>query len=687
MPKVIIKYKQIFIGNKSIPLISGEVHYWRLNPGYWTNTLASVREMGLKVISTYVPWHYHEYPRGQFDFRGRTNPSRDLVGFLKLAQKEKFHVVLRPGPYIYSEWPNDGVPDYAFEYHRLHPQFLKYAEIYLREVAREVKPFLASRGGPILLVQADNEIDPWPDRFGHQYGLNRKAGLFQGFLKELYHRNIHEMNEAWGTNYNSFDDAGPFIATMFANEKGLALKGDQELRRNLDYFKFKYDYSKRYAEWAVKTFRKLGFDVPLYLNVYPFFYAHEWTDFQKTADFIGVDLYPTNEFHEDAYEHRKMIDKVRYLANVSALPFIAEFESGIWHERQYETGAFTPNHYRLTVLSALMAGAAGWNWYMLVNRDNWYMSPINEWGRKRQDLFEVFKQLTQLHSEMEPATALKLTDLAVTFNPLQYAAKTISHDNPLLRALYDEDIDYDVVDVRSENMDRKFLIYSGNQWLDEASQRNLRRYVEKGGVLIAFRDYPRKDEQFRACSLVGFDEPKSILFEFKKKIVLRFDADHSVEVISSAYTFEAERGRQEITAAIEPYGKLILGYIQKIGKGKIVHLGVEPHPILMKELLSFLGVSFASRSRTTGVKTALFQKGKRYYLIAVNNGNENKTVSVELPALSSFRKITAKEVTEDAEIFLAGSVNQTLNFELPRKDGKLFILQPNLAKSEPKRPG
>ena len=74
MPEVAIKKRQVFIGKKSVPLISGEMHYWRLNPASWDDCLTAIRRMGISVVATYVPWFYHEYQRGKFDFTGKTDP-------------------------------------------------------------------------------------------------------------------------------------------------------------------------------------------------------------------------------------------------------------------------------------------------------------------------------------------------------------------------------------------------------------------------------------------------------------------------------------------------------------------------------------------------------------------------------------------------------------------------------------
>ncbi|MFA6600236.1 MAG: beta-galactosidase [Candidatus Omnitrophota bacterium] len=675
MRKVEIRKNEIWIDRKQrVPLLSGEVHYWRLNPTYWKEILSRVHEMGLRVISTYVPWDYHEYKRGRFDFIGKTDKTRNLKGFLELTRREGFRVIIRPGPYIYSEWPNDGVPDYAYKYHRLHPQFLKYAKNYLQRVLKVIQPYFASRrAGHIILLQADNEIDAWPDTFGYQYGLNGKPGLFQEFIRDLYHNQLDDLNQCWGTHYTSFDQAGPFIATMLHKESGLPLKGDHELKRNIDYFKFKYFYARKCAEWNVQAYRDMNVDIPIYLNLYPFFYAHDWAEMQAASDLVGVDLYPSSELAEDEFEQRKFIDKVRYLKSVSKIPFIAEFASGVWHARHYETGVLTPNHYRLITLSALLGGIAGWNWYMLVNRDNWYMSPINEWGRIRSELYEVFKQLVTIFNQTHPPSWKKISEVAVTFNPLQYAARTLTPNTPMIQMLYNADIDYELYDPRSAHCEKRFLFYSGNQWLEVKSQQNLRRYVEEGGTLIAFRDYPRKDDRFQPCSVVGFEDPQSILFEFKRNFSVQLAPSRpKVEMVSSVYCFD-HVDADKIWADFGAYGRKAVGYMKNVGRGRLIHLGIEPTRDILLELMEYLKVPIGSRCVTKDIKTALFQRGKRFYLVATNNGAEDKSASVYLPALKSIRgKMTVKDFVSGKKTVCSYERRHPFIMDLPRKDGKVF---------------
>ncbi len=678
MAKIEIKENVIWVGKKRIPLISGEVHYWRLNPHYWEEVLNRVQEMGLEIVSTYVPWEYHEYGRGKFDFTGRTDQARDLKGFLELTRKKGLWVIIRPGPYIYSEWPNEGVPAYAHRYHRLHPKFLSYAKVYMKQVTQVLRPFLATKaGGHILLFQADNEIDPWPDRFGHQYGFDKKPGLFQEFLEGHYRGNLRRLNEQWGTRYKTFKEASPFIAGMFRQDRGLLLKGDKELKRNIDYLKFKHHYSTECARWVVETYRSLGIDVPIYLNLYPFFYAHDWLEMQSTADLVGIDLYPFGELSEDEFEQRRLCDKVRYLRNVSPVSYIAEFEAGVWHARSYEVGTLPPNHYRLITLSVLMGGACGWNWYMLVNRDNWYLSPINEWGRTRPELYPVFKDLVRVFRQMDPPSLEKLSDVAITFNPIQHAAKTLERDNAVLTALYHADIDYSVYDPRMSKTDSKILFYSGNQWLEKEAQENLRRFVEKGGILVAFRDFPRKDEEFQPSSLVGFEEPSRILFEFKAAFKVQFSPRRrKIPILSSVYCFDRVKG-EKVEAALGSYGRHTIGYRKKIGKGELIHLGFEPTTELVLELLDFLKVPLYACSPTPEVKTALFGRGKNnFFLVATNNGNIEKSAVIRIPHFHGKGKFLVRDLFTGTKEVLSEERAVHFAANLPRKDGRVFEFKP-----------
>ena len=62
-------------------MIGGEVHYGRIQPQYWGPVLDAAGKIGVRVIATYVMWHYHEVQEGEYDFT-------QLHKFLKEVEAE-----------------------------------------------------------------------------------------------------------------------------------------------------------------------------------------------------------------------------------------------------------------------------------------------------------------------------------------------------------------------------------------------------------------------------------------------------------------------------------------------------------------------------------------------------------------------------------------------------------------------
>ena len=136
-------------------LVSGEFHYFRVPPQDWARRMRLFREAGGNCLATYVPWMIHEPVEG--DIRFGDCPGRDLVRFLETAQSEGLMVILRPGPYQYSELVNDGLPLWLTENYPellaknirgesfrsasvsyLHPLLLEKARRYFRAFAASV---------------------------------------------------------------------------------------------------------------------------------------------------------------------------------------------------------------------------------------------------------------------------------------------------------------------------------------------------------------------------------------------------------------------------------------------------------------------------------------------------------------------------------------------------------------------
>ncbi|UFU13322.1 beta-galactosidase [Curtobacterium sp. C1] len=139
-------------------VLSGAIHYFRVHPDLWQDRIRKAKLMGLNTVETYVAWNAHAPRPGEFDLTG----GLDLGRFLDLVAAEGMHAIVRPGPYICAEWTNGGLPYWLFTdgtvgVRRDEPGFLAAVQDYLEQLAPVLVPRQIDHGGPIVLVQVENE--------------------------------------------------------------------------------------------------------------------------------------------------------------------------------------------------------------------------------------------------------------------------------------------------------------------------------------------------------------------------------------------------------------------------------------------------------------------------------------------------------------------------------------------------
>ena len=168
----------IFIGGKRTQIISGSLHYFRVVPEYWEDRLKKLRALGCNTVDTYIAWNRHERREGEFDFSGWN----DFGRFLDTAAELGLYAVVRPGPYICSEWDMGGLPWWLLRYDGLSlrssdPVFMQKVFRYIGQVCRLLAPRQITRGGNVIFVQLENE-------FGN-YGNDKEyLRMLQACLKE-----------------------------------------------------------------------------------------------------------------------------------------------------------------------------------------------------------------------------------------------------------------------------------------------------------------------------------------------------------------------------------------------------------------------------------------------------------------------------------------------------------------------
>jgi len=112
----------------------------------------------MNAVCLYVFWNAHEPSQDNFDFTGQN----DLREFVKLCQANDMKVILRPGPYVCAEWEMGGLPWWLLKKKDIRlresdPWFLERVDKFQKEVAEQVGDLTVTDGGPIIMVQVENE--------------------------------------------------------------------------------------------------------------------------------------------------------------------------------------------------------------------------------------------------------------------------------------------------------------------------------------------------------------------------------------------------------------------------------------------------------------------------------------------------------------------------------------------------
>ena len=181
MPTFAIGETDFLLDGQPHRILAGALHYFRVHPDLWADRIHKARLMGLNTIETYVARNAHSPRRGEFDTSGRL----DLARFLDLIHAEGMHAIVRPGPYICAEWDNGGLPAWLFHdestgIRRSEKHYLDAVDEYFANLAPILEPRQIDNGGPIVLVQIENEYGAYgndKEYLRHLVDLNRSIGL------------------------------------------------------------------------------------------------------------------------------------------------------------------------------------------------------------------------------------------------------------------------------------------------------------------------------------------------------------------------------------------------------------------------------------------------------------------------------------------------------------------------------
>lgn len=265
-----IENNNFLLNGKPTKIYSGEIHYPRIPHEYWKDRLLKIKATGFNTISTYAFWNVHETHPGIWDFSGDNN----IAEFIRTAKEVGLNVILRPGPYVCAEWDFGGLPAWLLKKTDIKircndAEFMKATEKYLNRLGKELKTLQINYGGPIIMVQLENEYGAFGNDKNYLKALQkllRKAGftvpLFSADNPESKMYVNAQLNDVkhvvnFGAIYNMLPDAAFKVLSQhqsnFPEMSGEYWTGWFTSWGDTSFANPSFDIQKRDIEWMLKN--------------------------------------------------------------------------------------------------------------------------------------------------------------------------------------------------------------------------------------------------------------------------------------------------------------------------------------------------------------------------------------------------------------------------------------------------
>jgi beta-galactosidase len=541
-------------------LVSADYPYYRDDPANWKDRLASLKALGIEVITAYIPWRHHQPQQDTApDFNGVTATNRNVLGFFALCAELELLVVAKPGPFIHAELNYGGMPDWVCPLHNpliepllnadneavnwagarlapdgksvqawplpapFAPEFLRLCRAWLHSVGEAViRPYQAP-GGPIVAIQVGNEgiysngqHAPW------EYDYSPSAlSRYYDFLHSAY-GSIDSYNCLHGTQIKSWDQAIPPRDVSFPLPP-------QQTRQLEDWGDFEAAYmAEIFREW----FTPLGTTLPVIINQNPPLETHfgldAWLTRVEPERWQGVHYGFTN-WVGDVSASPSAFDRYQLTAKRYAGP---NMEENWGFAELYDPAYVDASTSFYQTLSVLNSGATGFNIYTGVGTAHADANieilkkvpypdaaPISAEGTLTPKA-EIVRWMAKFFSEygvefldcrpVQPvAWGLYLPHARVAVWSPEHDRHAPRHGNYLkefqkqMRALH---LDYGIANLQTASAAElhayHFLILAGGERMEASTQQKLVDYVQNSGRLVFLERVPQLDETGAPCEIL-----------------------------------------------------------------------------------------------------------------------------------------------------------------------------------------
>lgn len=152
------------LGGEPFRVISGAIHYFRVPREYWRDRLIKLKACGFNTVETYVAWNMHEPREGEFDY----SDMLDIEDFLATAAELGLYAIVRPGPYICSEWEFGGLPWWLLKNDGIRlrcmdADYIAAVDRFFDSLIPRIAAHQITEGGNVILVQVENEYGSYGD--------------------------------------------------------------------------------------------------------------------------------------------------------------------------------------------------------------------------------------------------------------------------------------------------------------------------------------------------------------------------------------------------------------------------------------------------------------------------------------------------------------------------------------------
>ncbi|AZR73760.1 hypothetical protein BBF96_10410 [Anoxybacter fermentans] len=599
-------------------LYGAEVHYFRIPKGEWQDRLQKVKEAGCNLVSTYIPWIWHEPYEGKVDLTGKTHHQRDVVGFLDLCHEMGFYTIVRPGPYVMAELVNYGLPGWLLKNYPeiiardkngslhplavvsyLHPTYLNKVRDWYRMVMPIIKERLISRNGNIIMVQLCNEIGMLNWVSGKSDYSHITWTYFLKFLQNKY-GNMEQLNKTYGTNLEDYKEISPEAIcnqSIFSRDWGLFWRW----------------YIKKYVEELTAYAKKEGIDVPILINVHGF---KDYSLYSRGIDYpIGLSqLYSISELPQtvlagDFYPGRIGYDTfhdlviasefTKAIQNIEIPLFSAEFQAG----RLADRPRIYPQDLELNTRTCVAHGMNALNYYMFAGgvnlegigefgRYHEWQAPLASNGDKRPSFFNARRmgRFFKTFGRQFVRTRKKVVT-HVGFYPDYYMTETeelnkgeevskLIHEREnfffdgIIRLLICANLHFQAHDLLKvsleELMECKTLWVFAQEMMVEDIQQKLVQYVQNGGKLILFPHVPVKNMVGKRATILKDALQIKVEDRLNGRYLASYKGYRSFSVMNP-YLFKEDENTISLVCLDKSRG--ICGIRKTVGKGEVVVLG------------------------------------------------------------------------------------------------------------------